>query len=593
MTEGQVESVSAELNATPRIGVFVCHCGHNIAGVVDVEKVADSAKKLPNVAFATHEMFTCSDAGQELIREKIKECNLNRVVVASCSPRMHEPTFRRVVEEAGLNRYLFEQVNLREHVSWCHSREPNAATQKASDLIRMAVARAAELEALPIKRVQITPRTLIVGGGIAGIRAALDVADRGFEAVIVERDSELGGNVRKWSHMFPGEKPGKEVLKPLIERAQKHKNIKILTGAHVENFEGYVGNFEAHIAVQGLKNTKKFQVGTVIVATGFEPFTPQGHYAYGESPDILTLAELQSLPDEEQYLRRSDSKPVKKVAFIGCVGSREPGVKGHEHCSRYCCSALAKTAAIMKKRLDEAIILYQDIRTYGKDHEEFQRIARDRHVIYSKFPTENKPKVIVKNKKIKLYWHDVFSDSPLDFEPDLLILASAMTPPDGIEEVSHAFGLTRSGDGFFNPEHIKLAPVSTHTAGIMIAGAAQAAKNASEAVIDASGAAAKVVGLMAKGAVEIESTVSRVLPELCSSCATCITACPYRAIEWDESRDPHIAQVQEAKCHGCGTCAAACPSSAIIMLHSTDSQIMAMVEAYLCPPPETTGGGVK
>ncbi len=591
MTEDSVETKVVDTTVEPRIGVFVCHCGHNIAGVVDVAAVAESAAKLPNVVFTTHEMFTCSDAGQETIRTKIAEYHLNRVVVASCSPRMHEPTFRRVVEEAGLNRYLFEQVNLREHVSWCHMREPEKATEKAKDLVRMSVARAANLEALPIKKVEITPRVLIVGGGIAGLRAALDVADRGFEVVLVERESELGGNVRKWSHMFPGDQPGSEVLKPLIDRVKKHKKIEVRTGAIITNFEGYVGNFEAEVTIQGLKTPKMYEIGTVIVTTGFQPFIPIGYFGYGESPDVMTLADLQSKPEEEQYLRPSDGKPVKKVAYIGCVGSREPGVKGHEHCSRYCCSALAKTAGIMADRLEESLILYQDIRTYGKEHEDFQRIARQKHVIYTKFPPEQKPKVAVNRGKLTLTWRDILADTNLEFHPDIIVLASAMVPPEGIEETSHTFSLTRSGDGFFNPEHVKLNPVTTHTAGIMIAGAAQAAKNASEAVIDASGAAAKAVGLMAKGAVEIESTVSRVIPELCSSCATCLTGCPYGAITWDESHDPHIAYVTEAKCHGCGTCAAGCPSSAIIMLHSTNDQILAMVEAFLCPMLEPPAGG--
>jgi heterodisulfide reductase subunit A len=581
---------AAEANEEPRIGVFVCHCGHNIAGVVDVADVAATAAKYPNVVFTTHEMFTCSDAGQETIRQSVKEYNLNRVIVASCSPRMHEATFRRVVEEAGINRYLFEQVNLREHVSWCHMREPEAATTKAKDLIRMAVARSANLEALPIKKVDITPRVLIVGGGIAGLRAALDVADRGFDVVLVEREPELGGNVRKWSHIFPGDNPGNVVLAPLIERVNKHKRIKVHTGASVESFEGYVGNFDVEVAVLGQKAPKKYDAGTVIVATGFQPYVPDSVYGYGKTPDIMTLAELQSRPEKEQYIRPSDGKPVKKVAFIGCVGSREPGVKGHEHCSRYCCSALAKTAGIMADKVDEALILYQDIRTYGKDHEEFQRVARSKHVIYTKFPPEQKPQVDYKRGKIVMKWKDVLADMDLEFNPDIVVLASAMVPPEGIEETSHMFSLTRSSDGFFNPEHVKLNPLTTHSAGIMIAGVAQAAKNASESVIDASGAAAKAVGLMAKGAVEIESTVSRVIPDLCSSCATCITACPYHAISWDESRDPHVAVVTEAKCHGCGTCAAACPSNAITMLHSTNEQILSMVEAYLQPVPVIQGG---
>lgn len=575
----------------PRIGVFVCHCGHNIAGTVDVESVSEMAMKLPGVVYATDEMFMCSDAGQMLIREKIEEKKLNRVVVASCSPRMHEPTFRRVVEEAGLNRYLFDQVNLREHVSWCHMREPELATEKAKDLVRMSVARAAKLENLPIKKVSVLPTTMVVGGGIAGLRASLDIAERGFDVLLVEKDKNLGGNVAKWTHLFPSDESGADVIKPLIRDVKKHDRITILTNSKVSEFDGYIGNFG--VTVKNLKTEKeqKYEVGTVIVATGFEPFKPEGYYAYGESPDILTLAELQELPPSEQLLKPSDGKPVKKVVFIGCVGSREPGVKGHEHCSRHCCSATAKAASDLRDSVDEVLVLYQDIRTYGKGHEEFHRMARQKHVIYSKFPQQAHPEVTVTKSKIKMKWHDVLADEDLEFEPDLVVLATAMIPPEDVEQTTHMFSLTRSGDGFFNPEHIKLAPLTTHTAGVMIAGAAQAAKNASEAVIDASGAAAKAVGLMAQGEVEIESTVSHVIPELCSSCHTCLTACPYGAIIMDETKDPPIAFVTEAKCHGCGTCAAACPSSAIVMYHSTDDQILTMVEAFLCPTTEAEGGG--
>jgi heterodisulfide reductase subunit A len=575
----------------PRIGVFICHCGHNIAGTVDVESVSEMAMKLPGVVYATDEMFMCSDAGQVLIREKIEEHKLNRVVVASCSPRMHEPTFRRVVEEAGLNRYLFDQVNLREHVSWCHMREPELATKKAKDLVRMSVARAAKLEYLAIKKVSVLPTTMVVGAGIAGLRASLDIADRGFDVLLIEKTDKLGGNVAKWTHLFPSDESGADVIKPLIRDVKKHNRITILTNSKVSEFDGYIGNFG--VTVKNVKTGKeqKFDVGTVIVTTGFEPFKPEGYYAYGESPDILTLAELQELPPNEQLVKPSDGKPVKKIVFIGCVGSREPGVKGHEHCSRHCCSATAKAASDLRDSVDEVLVLYKDIRTYGKGHEEFHRMARQKHVIYSKFPEDGHPEVVVKNGKIKMKWYDVLAAEELEFEPDLVVLATAMIPPDDVEQTSHMFSLTRSGDGFFNPEHIKLAPLTTHTAGVMIAGAAQAAKNASEAVIDASGAAAKAVGLMAQGEVEIESTVSHVLPDLCSACHTCLTACPYGAITMDETKDPPVAFVTEAKCHGCGTCAAACPSSAIVMYHSTDDQILSMVEAFLCPAPEASGGG--
>jgi heterodisulfide reductase subunit A len=577
-------------DAEPRIGVFVCHCGHNIAGVVDVAAVAKMAESLPHVAFSTDFMFMCSDAGQQLIRDKVKEHSLNRVVVASCSPRMHEPTFRRVVEEAGVNRYLFDQVNLREHVSWCHMRQPKEATEKAMDLVRMSVARAAKLQSLPIKTVNVTPRTLVVGGGIAGLRASLDLADRGFEAVLVERLPELGGHVKKWTHLFPADESGAQIIEPLVKDVEKHKLIKVFKNSEVVEFEGYIGNFTAKIKNHETNRVKSVDVGAVIVATGFEPFRPFGYYGYGESPDIITLAELQEMTPRPEFVRPSDGKKVTKIAFIGCVGSREPGKQGHEHCSRHCCSAVAKAASDLKDRVGEVVILYQDIRTYGRGHEELHRLARAKLVIYSRFPRDNKPDVQITPDGIKMRWYDVLSGDYLDYEPDLLVLASAMVPPEDVADTAKLFSLTRSPDGFFNPEHIKLAPLTTHTAGVMIAGAAQAAKNASEAVVDASGAAAKAAGLMARGHVEIESTVSHVVSELCSSCRTCVTACPYGAISMDQSKEPPVALVTEAKCHGCGTCAAACPSSAIIMYHSTDDQIMAMVEAFLCPPAEVQGG---
>jgi heterodisulfide reductase subunit A len=574
---------------SPRIGVFVCHCGHNIAGTVDVESVAEMASSLPDVAFSTHEMFMCADAGQQLIKDKIDEFKLNRVVVASCSPRMHEPTFRKVVEEVGMNRYLFEQVNLREHVSWCHMRQPEAATEKAKDLVNMAVARARRLESLPIKTVNVNPKTLVVGGGISGIRAALDIADRGFDAILVERESELGGHVKTWTHLFPTDQTGVEVMAPLIERAEKHKRIKVFKNSQVTSFDGYIGNFEVGIK-SGNSKEQKHEVGTVIISTGFQPFKPIGYYEYEKSPDIMTLAEFQERSENEQLVRPSDGEPVRKMVFIGCVGSREHTTKGHEHCSRYCCTATAKAAGDLRQKVDEVLVLYQDIRTYGPGHEEFHRMARKNHVIFSKFPEDEKPAVEVKKGKIDVKWHDVLADEDLEFEPDILILSSAMLPPEGIDEVSKMFSLTRSADGFFNPEHIKLAPLTTHTAGVMIAGTAQAPKNAFEAVVDASGAAAKSAALMAQGEVEIESTVSRVDPDLCSSCHTCITACPYGAIEMDDSKDPPVAEVTEAKCHGCGTCAAACPSNAIKMFHSTDDQILAMVHAYLEPSLRVVGG---
>jgi heterodisulfide reductase subunit A-like polyferredoxin len=573
-----------------RIGVFVCHCGHNIAGTVDVETVAKTASHYPNVAFSTDFMFMCSDAGQTLIKDKVKELNLNRVVVASCSPRMHEPTFRRVVEEAGLNRYLYEQVNLREQCSWCHAREPEKATIKAEDLIRMAVARSALLEPLEVKTVSVEPHTLIVGGGVTGLRATLDIGSRGFKATLVERESETGGHLRFLSTMYPNNEKAVDVIDRMLIAAKAIKDVEILTDSEVVELDGHIGSFETKIKNLKTGKTLSRTFGAVIIATGFEPFTPTGYYEYGNNPNILTLAEFENMKASGSVLRISDGRPPRKVLFIGCVGSREEGNKGHEHCSRYCCTAMAKAALEIKDSADEVMVLYDDLRTFGRGHEEIYRQARNNHVMFSKFAHGKRPKVALKDDKISVTWKDVLSCTYCEFTPDMLVLTTAMVPPKGVEEVAKLFSLTRSADGFFNEEHIKLAPLTTHTAGIMIAGTAQSAKDSTDSATQASGAAAKATSLMARKHVEIESTVAFVDEKLCSSCHTCVQACAYGAIAMGTTTDPPIAFVTEARCHGCGTCAAACPSSAITMRHSTDEQILSMVRAYLLPSVIQGGG---
>ena len=574
----------------PRIGVFVCHCGHNIAGTVDVETVAKVAMHYPNVVYSTDLMFTCSDAGQTHIRESIAEHNLNRVVVASCSPRMHEPTFRRVVEEAGLNRYLFEQVNLREHCSWCHAREPKKATIKAEDLVRMAVARAALLEPLEVKTVKVAPHALVVGGGVTGLRAAVDIGSRGFKVTLVEKESELGGHLRHLSTMYPNDEKATDVIDRMLIAAKAIEDIELMTSSVIVDLDGHIGNFETTIKNLKTNKTAKRTFGTVIVATGFEPFEPEGYYEYGNNPNIITLAEYEKMKSQGSVLRISDGRPPKNIMFIGCVGSREEGNKGHEHCSRYCCTAMTKAACDIKDHAEEVMVLYDDLRTFGRGHEEYHREARAKHVMFSKFAHTKKPKVCLKEDQIVVKWKDVLSGTYCEFKPDMLVLTTAMVPPALTDEVAKLFGLTRSGDGFFNEEHIKLAPLTTHTAGIMIAGTAQSAKDATDSATQASGAAAKATSLMARENVEIESTVSWVDETLCSSCHTCVQACPYGAIEMSTTKDPPVAFVTEAKCHGCGTCAAACPSNAITMRHSTDEQIMSMVEAFLMPTTLEGGG---
>jgi len=504
-----------------RVGVFICHCGHNIAGTVDCKSVAKNAEHYPNVAYSTEFMFMCSDSGQALIREQIEEQKLNRVVVASCSPRMHEPTFRRVVEEAGLNRYCFEQVNLREHVSWCHAREPKKATIKADDLVRMSVARAALLVPLEIKTVEIEPHTLVVGGGVSGLRATIDIGSRGFKATLLEKESEFGGYLKHLSVMYPNNENAEDVLNRMISEAKSLDNVTLLTNSEVVDFEGHIGSFEAKIKNNETGKTTKHKFGTVIVTTGFEPFEPEGYYGYGTHPDIITLAQFEEMRKKGQLLRDSDGKPPKTILFIGCVGSREEGVKGHEHCSRYCCTAMTKAAGDIRDITDEVLILYDDLRTFGRGHEEIHRASRAKHVVFTKFG-KRKPKVTVEDDKIVVRWRDVLACENMEYKPDMVVLTTAMVPPKTAEVVGKLFGLTRSGDGFYNEEHIKLAPLTTHTAGVMIAGASQAPKDTTDSTTQASGAAVKSVSLMVRKIVEIESTVSTVDEALCSSCHTCV-----------------------------------------------------------------------
>ena len=447
----------------------------------------------------------------------------------------------------------------------------------------MAVARAALLEPLEVKTVPVTPHALVVGGGISGLRAAVDIGSRGFNVTIVEKESQLGGHLRLLSTMYPNDEKAVDVIDRMLIAAKAIDKIDIMTDSVVVDFDGFIGSFEAKIQNTKTGKSTKRTFGTVIITTGFEPFEPEGYYEYGNNQNIITLAEYEKMKSNGSVLRISDGRPPKKVMFIGCVGSREEGVKGHEHCSRYCCTAMTKAARDIKDTANEVMVLYDDLRTFGRGHEEIHRDARHKHVMFSKFGHDKRPKVTLNDDKIMVTWKDVLSGTYCEFIPDLLVLTTAMVPPKGTDEVSKLFSLTRSGDGFFNEEHIKLAPLTTHTAGIMIAGTAQSAKDACDSTTQASGAAAKATSLIARKNVEIESTVSHVDETICSSCHTCITGCPYGAISMSSLTDPPTAFVTESKCHGCGTCAAACPSGAITMRHSTDEQILTMVEAFLQP----------
>jgi len=648
----------------PRIGVYICHCGLNIAGVVNSKEVAEYAQTLPNVVVGKDYIYMCSDPGQAMIQQDIKEHRLNRIVVASCSPQMHEPTFRRVVEEAGVNRYLFEMANLREHCSWAHATEPKKATEKAKDLVRMAVAKVRLLEPLEKRMVDVGPFGLVIGGGISGIQASLDLANRGFSVSLIEKSPYLGGRVAQLNRVFLTDEEATEILNPMMEELINHPKIKVFTNSEIEKLEGYIGNFKATvkrkpryvtakctacgkcaeacpvevpdelnlglskrkaiymphkdavpriftideasctrcgeclkvcepnaIVLDSKPETFEIEAGTIVIATGFDPYMPVGEYRYGEHKDVITQLQLERImsrngPTGGRLIRSSTGKEPSNVTFILCVGSRN---LDRPYCSRVCCTSALKNALLIKKQhpKTEVSVLYRDIRAFGKGQEESYGEARKEGINFFKFSLEDPPKVLEnKNKQLTLLVNDQILGMPVEIPTDLLVLVEAMTPRQDAADLGSILTVSRSPDGFFREAHPKLRPLDTMSDGIYLAGVAQGPKNITESLIQASGAAARAAIPLSKGKVEVEPIVAVVDEELCRGCGRCEEVCPYNAIKLEEiepfaSAPMNVARVNEVICKGCGACAVNCPTGAITMKHFTDQQIRAMIKAAI------------
>jgi heterodisulfide reductase subunit A len=650
-----------ETTEEPKIGVYVCHCGINIGGVVDINAVKEYAATLPNVVVSEEYKYFCADPGQELIQKDIKEKGVNRVVVAACSPRLHEPTFRRCVREAGLNPFLFEFANIREHDSWVHMSEPEAATEKAKDLTRMAVAKARLLEPLTAEKVSVKDSALVIGGGVAGIQAALDLADMGFKTYLVEKQPTISGRMGQLDKTFPTLDCSMCILAPKMVDVGKHDNIELLSYSEVKNVDGYIGNFKVTVerkaryiseelcvgcgscvdvcpieipnyfdegigmvkaayipfpqavpllatidkdyciecnlcdqicergAVQHDQEAEEveIEVGTIIVATGYDQFdaTEKPEYGYGDYTNVLTGLELErqinaSGPTEGKVLKPSDGQKPESVAFILCVGSRDEKV-GNEYCSRVCCMHAMKNAQLIKdKKPDtEVVIYYMDIRAFGKGFEEFYKRSQEKYGI--KF-IRGRPGMVLENpdETLTVRSEDSLLGKVTEYNYDMVVLAAGLVPPAGAEELRQTIGLSKSADGFLMEAHPKLRPVDTLTEGVYIAGVAQGPKDIPDSVAQASGAAARAAIPMVKGEVEIEPIVAVIDEDVCGECAVCIELCPYGAV----SREEGHAVVNIALCHGCGTCVAACPSGAMDQSHFKTNQIMAQIEAALNEP---------
>ncbi|MFC2017235.1 4Fe-4S binding protein [Chloroflexota bacterium] len=649
----------------PRIGVYVCHCGSNIAGTVDVEQVVEFAQGLDSVVVARAYKFMCSDPGQNLIKQDIKDFGLNRVVVASCSPTMHEPTFRRACQEAGLNPYLFEMANIREHCSWV-TEDRQEATEKAKALVSAAVRRVYYQQPLESREVSINPNVLVVGGGIGGIQAALKIADSEHKVYLVEKEPSIGGHMAQLDKTFPTLDCSACILTPKMTLVGSHPYIELMSYSEVEEVSGYIGNFKVKIRRKaryvdedkctgcglcqekcpwkvdsefdaGLGQRKaiytpfpqavpnipvidrehcayflsgkcraceKFceaeaidfeqedkiievEVGSIILATGFNIFDPAPIYQYGYKrlDNVITGLEFERMinsagPTGGNIVLKDGSSP-ESIAIIHCVGSRDE--KYHEYCSRVCCMYSMKFAHLVKEHAEaEVYEFYIDIRSFGKGYEEFyNRILKEGTIFVRGRPAEitniaSKPE---EEGKLIIQFEDTLIGRQRRLPVDMVILSVALEAQPDAEAVARLFNISRSADGFFLEKHPKLDPVATMTDGIFVVGCCQGPKDIPDTVAQASAGAAEVLAMISKGKVEIEAATAIVDERICSGCQACKLVCPYSAISFDEEKK--VCRVNEVLCKGCGVCVGACPSDAINLSHFTNEQILAEMEGAL------------
>ncbi len=551
----------------PRIGVFICHCGSNIASVVDVEAVVEEARKLPNVVVAEHNVYTCADDSQDRIKAKVAEHRLNRIVVASCTPRTHEPIFRDTLRDAGLNPYLFEMANIRDQCSWVHSGNPRQATAKAIDLVAMAVGRAAKLVPLQEETVPVNNGALVVGGGIAGMTAALALADQGFPVHLVEKAGQLGGTIRQ-IHTTLDHGNVQSFLARTIERVTTHKQVTVHLSSHVAKVDGHVGGFTSQCASNG--QALEIKHGVVVVATGANEHRPEA-FGYGRSKQVLTQLEL------TDRLGRGDiSLPANAtVVMIQCVEQRNDE---RPYCSRVCCTSAVKNSLLLKERFPDSrvMVLYRDMRTYGF-REAAYREAREKGVLFVRYEPE-RPPVLEVNGKLRLQVREPALGRDLQLEPNLVVLAAPLLPCGDRQVISELLRVPLNADGFFLEAHMKLRPVDFASEGLFLCGTAHSPKFISETISQANAVAARAATILSRPVMSVGGQIAYVDPDKCISCMTCVHLCPYMA--------PRIgidnkAEVQGVVCMGCGSCSSECPAKAITLRHFMDLQVLAAIDGLL------------
>ena len=555
----------------PRIGVFVCHCGINISGVIDVKAVRDYAANLPYVDYVGDNLYSCSQDTQDNITNLIKEKNLNRIVVAACTPRTHDPLFQETLMNAGLNKYLFEMVNIRNHGSWVHKDFPEQATEKAKDLVKMAVAKVAQFRPLTEAQLEVDQNALIIGGGISGMAAAKGLANQGYKVNIIERDAQLGGQARNLFVTAKNESV-QENLNQMIKDIESNENIKVYLNSELTNVEGFVGNFDTTVKSKDSEET--IHHGVAIVATGAYEYKGD-EYLYGKDNRVLTGLEL-----DKKFIDKDPSlKNVKTAVFIQCVGSREPD---RPYCSRICCTHTVNSALHLKEANPDMriFVLYRDIRTYG-ERENLYKEARAKGVLFIRYSLDNKPKVSNSDKGLEIEVIDHVLKQPIKIISDMLCLASAIVPYKD-EKLAQFFKVPINDEGFFAEAHVKLAPSNFPVDGVFLCGLAHYPKPIDESIAQALAASSSAMQLLAKKIINTSGTVAEVVPSNCAGCGVCVEVCAYNAPSLiTEGRNAGKAEINPVLCKGCGACVASCRSGALILKGFEESQILAMIENAL------------
>ena len=567
-----------------RIGTFVCHCGGNISDYVDVEQVRAAAEGEDGVAVAKTFLFACSDAAQQEMAEKVEREKLDGIVIASCSPKLHLSTFRAMAQRAGLNPYLYSQVNVREQCSWAHRHAHDAATTKAIQLVRAGIARTRLGVPLTELRVDTVPRALVIGAGVAGMRAALALSDMGLAVYVVERAPQVGGRVPAWGKMFPSDRQGAELVDTLLRSLRERENITLFTGAEVVGKSGTVGDFILQVRTSN-GETVALEVGAIVVATGFDAYTPKdGEFGHG-LPGVVTLPEFRELIAASRGALRHQGRPVRDLVYVYCVGSRqaatEKNPRPHTYCSRFCCNA-AVHSALLAGEVDPSVNqyhLYRDMRTYGKNEILFEEAGR-KGSIFVRFTEESPPTVErVDGGLVVRARDDLLGGEELEIPADLVVLVTGMVPRENADLIN-VLKLPVDAGGFFNEIHSKLRPVETVVDGVFIAGSAQGPKTLAESVTSALAAVSKGAALLLKGYVNLSPLVARVAAERCTWCGECAAACPYDgAVQKVMCGEKEVAAISSAICKGCGGCVPVCAPEAIDLEGYTNAQMLAMIDA--------------